>query len=63
MCSSTIYSLHKSSTTDHLIRIYKKKGIKIEKVATINYNLDASYKFHKKKSCDIMVDLLRIKMN
>lgn len=34
-------------------------GVHAEVVAELRYNLDASYKFHKKKSIDIEVDCWR----
>jgi len=57
--ATTVYSLHKTSTRDH---IQKKAGdwaVKMEVIAELRYDLPASYKFHKKKSVDIKVDFLR----
>jgi len=48
--ATTVYSLHKTSTRDH---IQKKAGdwaVKMEVIAELRYDLPASYKFHKKKS-------------
>jgi predicted RNA methylase len=40
-----------------------KKGIEFgfpgEVIANLNYDIPAMYKFHKKKSVDIQVDLIR----
>ena len=55
-----MYSLHKSSTRDHLIKYCKSLNASCEVVAEIRYNLDSSYSFHKSKSQDIRVDLLSL---
>ncbi|CAL8267825.1 unnamed protein product [Lota lota] len=57
--ATTVYSLHKSSTRDHIQKKAKDWGVKTELVAELRYDLPASYKFHKKKSVDIHVDFLR----
>ncbi|XP_035879218.1 rRNA N6-adenosine-methyltransferase METTL5 isoform X2 [Phyllostomus discolor] len=74
LARTAVYSLHKSSTREHLTcEVYKvcsrklghiqKKAaewkIKIDIIAELRYDLPASYKFHKKKSVDIEVDLIR----
>lgn len=48
----------------HFHRDYIKKkciewGINAEVIAELRYNLDATYKFHKKSSVDIKVDCWR----
>jgi len=35
-------------------------GMDCEVIAELRYDLQASYKFHKKKSVDIEVDLIRL---
>ncbi|PIK50191.1 putative methyltransferase-like protein 5 [Apostichopus japonicus] len=59
LARTSVYSLHKTSTRDHIQRKSKEWGIKMETVAELRFNLPASYKFHKQKSVDIEVDLLR----
>lgn len=60
-CSyDTIYSLHKSSTRSHIEKKVKEWNMKGGVVAELRYNLPATYKFHKKQSLDIAVDLWRI---
>lgn len=51
---NVVYSLHKSSTRDFI-----KKKFNGEVIAELRYNLDASYKFHKKATVDIAVDCWR----
>lgn len=46
--------------TQYILRKAKDWGVTCQVVAELRYNLDASYKFHKKKSVDIEVDLLRL---
>lgn len=63
LAARSVYSLHKSSTRDYI----KKKGLEMntspEIVAELRYNIDASYKFHKKKSVDVEVDFWRFEIN
>lgn len=59
LARTAVYSLHKSSTRDNI----KKKGVDLgtvpEVVAQLRYNIEASYKFHKKQSVDVEVDFWR----
>ena len=48
-------SLHKSVLYDRA----KALGVEAEVVAQLRYDLPKSYKFHKKDTLDIEVDLLR----
>ncbi|KAM4608985.1 rRNA N(6)-adenosine-methyltransferase METTL5 [Polymixia lowei] len=59
MAKKTVYSLHKTSTREHIQKKANDWGVKMEVVAELRYDLPASYKFHKKKSVDIKVDFLR----
>lgn len=59
VAKTAIYSLHKTSTRDFIQRKANELGAKAEVIATLNYNLDSSYKFHKKTSVDIEVDCWR----
>ena len=59
LARNAVYSLHKSSTRDHILKKAGDFGMVATVVAELRYNLDASYKFHKKKSQDIAVDLIR----
>jgi len=67
----SVYSFHKSSTRNYLINIIEKewnnsellpKGIKlgIEVVAQMKFEIPNMYKFHKEKSVDVDVDLIRV---
>ncbi|XP_023586357.1 rRNA N6-adenosine-methyltransferase METTL5 isoform X2 [Trichechus manatus latirostris] len=59
MARTAVYSLHKSSTREHIQKKAAEWKIKMEIIAELRYDLPASYKFHKKKSVDIEVDLIR----
>uniref|UniRef100_A0A4X1VFB3 Methyltransferase 5, N6-adenosine n=2 Tax=Suina TaxID=35497 RepID=A0A4X1VFB3_PIG len=59
MARTAVYSLHKSSTREHIQKKAAEWKIKIDIIAELRYDLPASYTFHKKKSVDIEVDLIR----
>ena len=60
MASSAVYSLHKTSTRDHILRKCKQWNCEVQVVAELRYDLPQTYKFHKKKSVDIRVDFIRV---
>ena len=57
--TDSVYSLHKSSTRDHILRKAKDWGMKPNILAKLRYDLPMTYKFHKKSSKDIEVDFYR----
>ncbi len=59
MADTAVYSLHKTSTRDHVLSKAEKWGAKGEVLAELRYDLPASYRFHKKQSVDIEVDFIR----
>ncbi|XP_029937026.1 rRNA N(6)-adenosine-methyltransferase METTL5 [Myripristis murdjan] len=59
MANKSVYSLHKTSTRQHIQKKANEWGVKMEVIAELRYDLPASYKFHKKKSVDIEVDFLQ----
>ncbi|CRK96589.1 CLUMA_CG009898, isoform A [Clunio marinus] len=56
---NVIYSLHKSSTRSFIQKKTKELNISGKVIAELRYNLDSSYKFHKKSVVDIEVDVWR----
>ncbi|KAK3233025.1 hypothetical protein CYMTET_56642 [Cymbomonas tetramitiformis] len=64
IASKAVYSLHKSSTRAHVLRVAETElgATKAEVVAEMRYDISASYKFHKEKSKDIAVDFLRFEL-
>ncbi|KAM9486182.1 rRNA N(6)-adenosine-methyltransferase METTL5 isoform 1-T2 [Clarias gariepinus] len=59
MSRGAVYSLHKTSTRHHIQKKASDWNVKMEVIAELRYDLQASYKFHKKKSVDIQVDFIR----
>ncbi|XP_028821151.1 methyltransferase-like protein 5 isoform X1 [Denticeps clupeoides] len=59
MARTAVYSLHKTSTREHIQKKANDWKVKMEVIAELRYDLPASYKFHKKKSVDIKVDFIR----
>ncbi len=56
---SSVYSLHKTSTREHVLSKAKDWGVNAKVVAELRYDLPASYKHHKKAVVDIEVDFVR----
>lgn len=59
LATEAVYSLHKSSTRDHIFKRAKDWNVKPEIVAQLRYDLPKTYRFHKKQSKDIEVDFYR----
>lgn len=55
-----VYSLHKSSTRNYILRTVKSWGVDADVIAEMRYNLPKTYSFHKAKSKDVEVDLIRL---
>ncbi|KAJ1725843.1 Methyltransferase-like protein 5 [Coemansia erecta] len=60
MVEGAVYSLHKTSTRDFLVKKAQSWGFDCEVLAELKFDVPMMYKFHKKKSVDIEVDLLRL---
>ena len=60
MSNSTVYSLHKTATREHVKKKASEWGVKLDVLAELRFDLAASYKFHRKKTVDIEVDFIRI---
>ncbi|PWA03207.1 hypothetical protein BB558_000638 [Smittium angustum] len=60
LSKGAIYSLHKSSTRDYIIKTCKKWGYSCEVLAQLKFDIPKMYNFHKKNSVDINVDLIRL---
>ncbi|XP_059471211.1 rRNA N6-adenosine-methyltransferase METTL5 [Neocloeon triangulifer] len=59
MATGAVYSLHKTSTRQHVLSKAKQWGVEAQVVAELRYDLPATYRFHKKQSVDIEVDFIR----
>lgn len=56
----SVYSLHKSSTRAHIARKADKQwGVGAQVVAQLRFDIPQMYRFHKRESVDIEVDLWR----
>lgn len=58
---SSVYSFHKSSTREYLLKKFNdpERGLSVEVLAQMKFDIGKSYKFHKEKSVDVLVDLIR----
>lgn len=54
-----VYSLHKTSTRNHILKKAHDFGVKCKVLAELRYDLPSSYNFHKKDSVDIQVDFIQ----
>jgi len=59
LARTSVYSLHKTSTRQHVISKAKDWGVNAQVIAELRYDLPATYKHHKKVSVDIEVDFVR----
>lgn len=59
LSKQSVYSLHKTSTRQHVLKKAEQFGAEGKVVAELRFNLPATYKFHKKSSVDIQVDFIR----
>jgi len=59
LARNSVYSLHKTSTRQHVLSKAKDWGVEAKVIAELRYDLPATYKHHKKNSVDIEVDFIR----
>ena len=57
--SNVVYSLHKTSTRDYILKMAKEWNSEAEVLAELRFDLRKTYKFHQKQSLDIAVDFIR----
>merc|ERR1711865_1196004 len=50
MATTAVYSLHKTSTREHILKTVAEWGVKGEVIAELKFDIPAMYKFHTKKS-------------
>ncbi len=56
-----VYSMHKTSTRDFLRKKAKNEwGVGFQVLAQVNFDIKKIYKFHRKQSADVEVDLIRL---
>ncbi|CAM9296547.1 unnamed protein product [Ascophyllum nodosum] len=59
VASTAVYSMHKSSTRKHLLKKADQWGVDVAVLAQLRFDIPATYKFHKRDSVDVEVDLIR----
>lgn len=60
LARKAVYSFHKRSTRSFLSKLVTGWGYKVDVVAEMKFDIPQSYKFHKQRTRDIEVDLLRV---
>lgn len=63
LARKAVYSLHKTSTRNYVLKKGIQLGTKAKVIAELRYDLPHVYKFHKKASVDIEVDFIRFELN
>jgi predicted RNA methylase len=56
----SVYSFHKTSTREYLVKKIKQWGYEVEVVAQMRYDIPKMYHFHTQDSVDVEVDLIRV---
>ncbi|GAB5354345.1 hypothetical protein AAMO2058_000110900 [Amorphochlora amoebiformis] len=59
LTQKSVYSLHKTSTRKHILKKASEWGVDVKVIAELRFDIPNMYKFHRKKSVDIEVDLIR----
>jgi len=59
MARGAVYSLHKTSTRDHIQRRAKEWGTRAQVLAELKWEIPNMYRFHKRRAVDVEVDLIR----
>ena len=59
LAERAVYSLHQSSTREFILKKAKQWGVEAVVLAQMRFDLPQTYKFHKEKSKDIAVDMIR----
>jgi len=63
LATRSVYSLHKTSTREHVLKKAEAWGAKPQVLAELRYDLPSTYKHHKKTSVDIEVDFIRLDLS
>lgn len=59
VAGTAVYSLHKTSTRDHIVKKAAEWKVKMEVLAELRFDLPATYTFHRRKCVDVAVDFIR----
>jgi len=63
LATRSVYSLHKTSTREHVLKKAEAWGAKPQVLAELRYDLPSTYKHHKKTLVDIEVDFIRLDLS
>lgn len=63
LASNAVYSLHKTSTRNYILKKSAQFGATGKVIAELRYDLPKAYKFHKRTSVDVQVDFIRFALN
>jgi len=64
LARTAVYSFHKTSTRPYLIKTIKEKwNMDVQVAAEMKFDIPQTYNFHKQKSVNVEVDLLRIQVS
>lgn len=55
-----VYSFHKTSTRDFILKRYQSRGYDIEVLAEMKFKIPQMYKQHRKREVLVDVDFIRI---
>ena len=55
-----VYSIHKSSTRDFLVRLVTRSGCQVDQIRSMRMDIPHMFEFHEKKRETVEVDLYRI---
>lgn len=58
----SVYSLHKSSTRAHVLKMGEQWGAPGKVLATLKFDIKKTFAFHKKNSADVEVDFIRFEV-
>lgn len=62
LASKAVYSFHKSSTRNYLVKTVQGWGYDVEVIAQMKFDIPKMYKFHKLDEVDVDVDLIRVSL-
>ncbi|XP_014242747.1 methyltransferase-like protein 5 [Cimex lectularius] len=58
-----VYSMHKTSTREYIIKKCRTWQVECDVIAELKFDLPQTYKFHNKKSVDVHVDVIKFTRN
>ncbi len=59
-CNRAVYSMHKSSTRNYVMKKAKQLGAKASVLAELRFDIPKTHSIHRKNTIDVKVDLVRL---